>query len=163
MHISSWALVLLLAAPQADTSEAESKLAATIDRLWAAISHEPGEAADTVMLGRLFAADARVLGVNPNRERGRLRVLSGTAFLENLSVPEAEGFYEKEVFREVRIYGTLAHVLSTVESRTSRNGPVSVAGVNSLQLHFDGEEWRIVSLYYHLEDPTQPIPSSYRR
>lgn len=61
MHISSWALVLLLAAPQADTSEAES---------------------------------------SPNRERGRLRVQSTTAFVESLSGREAEGSYEKEVFRE---------------------------------------------------------------
>ena len=164
MHISSWALsALLLAAPHAEAKDAESKLSATIDRLWAAISHEPGQAADTAVLRRLFASDARVLGVNPNRERGRLRVQSATAFVESLSGREAEGFYEKEIFREIRVYGTLAHVLSTVESRTPRHAPASAIGVNSLQLHFDGAEWRIVSLYYHLEDPAQPIPSGYRR
>jgi hypothetical protein len=55
-------------------------------------------------------------------------------------------------------------VYSVVESRTDPSaGEPDFTGVNSLQLYRDGDGWKILSLYYHVETPGQPIPGAAER
>ncbi len=55
------------------------------------------------------------------------------------------GFFEYETERETRLYGSVAHVLSTYESKYALDGPVIGGGKNSIQLVHDGTRWWIAS------------------
>lgn len=134
-------------------------LDAAVGALWSALSNEPGRAADVRTLRRLFHANARVLGVDPRERDAQLRERSGADFVALFTEPSERGFHEREVRREVVQYGAFAHVLSVVESRTERNAArPDFTGINSLQWYWDGAQWRLVTLYYYVEDPRDPIP-----
>jgi hypothetical protein len=69
-------------------------------------------------------------------------------------------FYESEINREVRIFGNIAHVWSTYETRLIKNGPVARRGINSIQLFFDNGKWSIVSLIFERER-AEKIPKTF--
>lgn len=50
-------------------------------------------------------------------------------------------FYESEVNREVRVFGNIAHVWSTYETRLENEGKVERRGINSIQLIFENNRW----------------------
>ena len=60
-------------------------------------------------------------------------------------------FYESEIYREVRLFGNIAHVWSTYETRLVKNGVVARKGINSIQLFFDNGKWSIISLIFERE------------
>ncbi len=70
----------------------------------------------------------------------------------------AKGFFETEVHRRTRRFGSIAHVLSTYESRHAPEGPVVARGVNSVNLFHDGRRWWIASAIWDEERPGNPIP-----
>jgi hypothetical protein len=69
-------------------------------------------------------------------------------------------FYESEINREVRIFGNIAHVWSTYETRLIKNGPVARKGINSIQLFFENGKWNIVSLIFERER-AEKIPKTF--
>lgn len=86
------------------------------------------------------------------------RTLAGE-FLMSQGKARRDGFYECEVARTIETYDRFATVYSVVESRTAKGAASPDAiGVNSIQLYKVGAEWKILSLYYHLERDDNPIP-----
>lgn len=80
-------------------------------------------------------------------------------FLMSQGKAQQDGFYECEVSRTIEIYDRFATVYSVVESRNSKAAASpDVVGVNSIQLYKVGAEWKILSLYYHLEQDGNPVP-----
>jgi hypothetical protein len=71
------------------------------------------------------------------------------------------GFFEAEVHRETRQYGSIASVWSTYETRSDEDGPVVGRGINSIQLVHDGTRWWIVSWVYESERPDNELPDEY--
>lgn len=72
-------------------------------------------------------------------------------------------FYENEVNREVRIFGNIAHVWSTYETRLEKDGPVMRRGINSIQLFYENERWYIISWIFDKELENNKIPKSFDR
>lgn len=70
-------------------------------------------------------------------------------------------FYENEINREVRLFGNIAHVWSTYETRLVKNGPVARRGINSIQLYFEDGRWWIVSWTFGKETENMKIPSTF--
>ena len=70
-------------------------------------------------------------------------------------------FYETEIYREVRLFGNIAHVWSTYETRLIKNGPVARRGINSIQLFFDKGKWSIISLIFERER-NEIIPKTFQ-
>jgi hypothetical protein len=70
-------------------------------------------------------------------------------------------FYEKEINREVRIFGNIAHVWSTYETRLVKNGPVARRGINSIQLYYNEGRWWIISWTFDKEKEDRKIPQSF--
>ncbi|MBL8297530.1 MAG: hypothetical protein JNN30_04195 [Rhodanobacteraceae bacterium] len=69
------------------------------------------------------------------------------------------GFSEREIHRNTRVYGHIAHVDSTYETEyASPAGPRHSRGVNSIQMFFDGRRWWITSVMWMTENPQHPIP-----
>ena len=72
-----------------------------------------------------------------------------------------EGFFEREIHRATRRFGHIAHVWSTYEWRSTRDGPVRGRGINSLELFWDGARWWIASAMWDDEREGSPIPPEY--
>jgi hypothetical protein len=69
-----------------------------------------------------------------------------------------EGFYEKEVSRSVRQFGSSIQVWSTYESRNTPGGPVTGRGINNLILLFDGKRYAILAETWSAESKNNPLP-----
>lgn len=72
-------------------------------------------------------------------------------------------FYESEVNREVRIFGNIAHVWSTYETKLEKDGKVERRGINSIQLVFENNRWYIISWIFCGETDKNIIPSTFDR
>jgi len=70
-------------------------------------------------------------------------------------------FYENEINREVRVFGNIAHVWSTYETRLEKNGPVMRRGINSVQLYYDEGRWWILSWTFDKERADRKIPQTF--
>lgn len=73
------------------------------------------------------------------------------------------GFYENEINREVRVFGNIAQVWSTYETRFERNGKVERRGINSIQLIFENNRWYIISWTFSGETEKNMIPKTFDR
>lgn len=151
-----WLACLLSLSASAAAADAPEPVVAA---LWQALSHAPGERADVATLGRLFHADALVFGGRYRDGEPVFRLRPATQFVQAQERIEATGFHECEVAREVKVYDRFASVYSVVESRTDKAAAKpDFTGVNSIQLYRFGADWKIVSLYYHVEKDGLPIP-----
>lgn len=72
-------------------------------------------------------------------------------------------FYESEVTREVRIFGNIAHVWSTYETRLQKGGKVERRGINSVQLIFENNRWYVISWTFCGESNQNMIPKTFDR
>lgn len=151
-------LIALLLVP-APVWASESTPEEAVSALWKALSHEPGKGTDAALLGRLFHRDAVIFG---GRYKDGIPAMERTfaeKFLMSQGKAQQDGFYECEVSRVIETYDRFATVYSVVESRTSKGAESPDAiGVNSIQLYQVGGEWKILSLYYHLERDGSPVP-----
>lgn len=155
-----FAAVLLGSAVAGASATPEPGPEAAVGALWRALSHGPNRGGDVEALNRLFHAQAVVLGGRYAADgRPSFRSTPAADFVRAVGRIDEQAFHECEVAREVKRYDRFASVYSIVESRTDPAAPQpDFTGVNSLQLYRGDDGWRIVSLYYHVEKPGQPIP-----
>ncbi|ALS98351.1 nuclear transport factor 2 family protein [Lacimicrobium alkaliphilum] len=148
-------LFTINSAAAAEQSGPESVVA----KLWQGISHEPNQASDVALLEQLFHPDGTVYGVRYTDNAPDLSKVTVTEFLKALEKEREAGFYECEVFRKMQVYDRFATVYSVVESRTDKQAvEPDFTGVNSIQLYKEGQQWKILSLYYQVENPAIAIP-----
>ncbi|HJU87314.1 MAG TPA: hypothetical protein VJ788_08110 [Gemmatimonadota bacterium] len=69
------------------------------------------------------------------------------------------GFTEREIHRETRRFGNIAHAWSTYEWSTAdgRTG----RGINGIDLFHDGDRWWITHATWESEREDNPIPAEY--
>ncbi len=72
-------------------------------------------------------------------------------------------FYESELTKEVRVFGNIAHVWSTYETRLEKNGPVVRRGINSVQLYYSENRWWIISWTFDKERGERKIPQTFSK
>ena len=152
-------LLALFAAAVPAFAAASDTPTSTVAALWQSLSHAPNAAADAARLETLFHPDAIVAGGVYRKDQPRFSASKAADFINGQRAPQAEGFHECEVAREVKQYDRFATVYSVVESRRDPKAPkADFTGVNSIQLYRGDTGWKIVSLYYHVEKPGLPIP-----
>jgi hypothetical protein len=152
-------LLLLLLLVSNCASAVESTPEAAISALWSALSNEPGSSADLATLKRIFHEDAVIFGGRYKAGAPSVRRSSVEEFLRPYESAREKGFHECEVSRIVQTYDRFAVVYSVVESRADKSATSpDFVGVNSIQLYKVGSQWRILSLYYHVEKQGLPIP-----
>jgi hypothetical protein len=72
------------------------------------------------------------------------------------------GFFEREAARTSEVFGEIAHVFSTYESRhAASDAEPFQRGINSIQLYNDGQRWWIVNLVWRGEDKNLKLPERY--
>jgi hypothetical protein len=74
-----------------------------------------------------------------------------TDFERMIATGELPSFWEGEIWRETRLFGDMAHVLSAYETRRTRDGDVLNRGVNSIQLFRRNGEWKISAMIWRRE------------
>lgn len=70
------------------------------------------------------------------------------------------GFVEREIHAVTARYGDIAHVMSTYAAGVP-GAEAQPAGVNSMQLVFDGRRWWMVSVIWDEIPGAGPIPQKY--
>lgn len=132
--------------------------------LYGSISGEKGEKRDWDRFRNLFIPEAKLIPSGNNAEgKTTYRMLSPEDYVQSSGKwLEENGFFEKEISREVVEYGSLVHVFSTYESYRSASDPAPFArGINSIQLLNDGERWWVVQIYWRGESQDLPLPTKY--
>jgi hypothetical protein len=71
------------------------------------------------------------------------------------------GFFEKEIGRQVHVYHDIAQVFSAYDARLATNQGTYHRGINSLQLIYDNNRWWIVNMLYNMESVKTPLPNEF--
>jgi hypothetical protein len=150
------------AAQQADKDDVES-VDAIIEALYDVISGDEGDSRDWDRFHSLFLPGADLVPtlVTPDSSIRHV-VWTPEQYVEhNSEALEQIGFHETEVSRTTEEFGNLAHVFSTYESRSGRDGEVFQRGINSIQLLWNGERWFVVNIAWDQEREGNKIPERY--
>jgi len=71
------------------------------------------------------------------------------------------GFFEKEIGRQVHQYHDIAHVFSAYDAKLATNQGTYHRGINAMQLVFDDNRWWIVNMLYNMESVNTPLPDEF--
>ncbi|MEQ9401233.1 MAG: DUF4440 domain-containing protein [Longimicrobiales bacterium] len=124
-----------------DVSTLDGILAAYYD----VVSGPAGSLPDRARDRSLHHPDALVaLAGRGDDGRPTLATMTIDGYHDRFGGERAAGFFEWETAREVRTHGSITHVWSSYASSDRPDGPVQGRGVNSIQLHHDGERWWIL-------------------
>lgn len=151
-----------------ETKEADPADVASIDSIIKAvydvISGDAGQKRDWERFRSLFHNDARLIPSGKNKEGVvGARALSPDDYITRASANmEKDGFFEREIARQVDVYGNIAQIFSTYESFHKKDEKTPfVRGINSFQLLNDGKRWWVITIYWQGETPENPIPQKY--
>jgi hypothetical protein len=150
-------------------SAAQSKVAtidAIVDALYESISFPPGGQPDWELLRSLFLPGGRLIPpkAEANASPPVLDVegfISASRFFTE-GDRRLKGFHESDVRRITESFGSIAHVLSTYESRFKADDPEPFErGVNSIQLVRANDRWWAVTILWDAERGDVRIPAKY--
>ena len=145
----------------ADVSTLDSIMKAVYD----VISGDKEKKRDWDRFRSLFHKDARLIPSGKNAQTGVIGARASTPdeYATRAAASfEKNGFFENEIARHVDMYGNIAQVFSTYESRhTAADKTPFARGINSFQLLNDGKRWWVVTIYWQAETPENPIPKQY--
>jgi hypothetical protein len=133
-------------------------LSHSLRSMYKVISFEEGDEPDWEGMKQVFTPNALLTRITPERvEHFDLPSFQLMA-QEMLDSGIYTSFYEREIARRAEIFGSLAHVLSVYETKRS---PIASGflgrGVNSIQLLWAGDSWRVLSLLWDEETTTNPL------
>ncbi|WP_395007327.1 hypothetical protein, partial [Undibacterium sp.] len=131
--------------------------------LYDVISGSVGQARDWNRMRSLFIPEARIMAIFPKRDSSDIgmRIMSVSDYIANSGPFLIEtGFREKELGRKTEQWGEIAHILTSYETITEKDGAVK-RGVNSVQLMNDGVRWWIISLLFEAEREQLRLPENY--
>jgi len=149
---------------EADPADVSS-LDAIMKAVYDVISGDAGKPRDWDRFRSLFHKDARLIPSGKNAQTGVIGARSFTPEEYKTRAEGAfakEGFFESEKARTVEMFGNIAHVFSTYESRHAASDAKPFArGINRFQLFYDGKRWWVITIYWEAETPDIPIPKKY--
>ena len=135
-----------------------NELDSIIAAMYECVCYEEGGHPDWERNDTLFAPGARLVRINDGGifefDMKSYRV----DFERMIARRELPSFWEGEIWREERLFGDMAHVLSAYETRRTPSGPVVNRGVNSIQLFKRNGTWKINSLIWRREGRDVRIP-----
>jgi hypothetical protein len=74
-----------------------------------------------------------------------------------------EGFFENAIVNKPDVYGNMAQVFSSYESRHKAGEKAFQRGINSIQLLNDGTRWWVVSILWDSEREGNPLPAKFAK
>jgi hypothetical protein len=138
---------------------------AIIKAFYASTAGNPGQPRDWDRFRSLFVAEARMIPVrhSAHGEGADLMTLPIDSYIDlNKNYFEKGGFLEKEVARRQEVFGSVAQVWSTFESRRTDKDPAPYTrGIYGLQLANNGERWFIINVMWDSEQEGVKLPDKY--
>ncbi len=131
--------------------------------MYRSVCYELGGRPDWKLEDEIFASEARLVRINDDGIFEFDRQSYRQNFESMIASGELPSFWEGELWRETRLFGDMAHVLSGYETRRSRNGPVMNRGVNSIQLFRRDGRWWISAMIWRREGRDVHIPVALTR
>lgn len=143
--------------------EKVKSLDSTLETLYAVISGEKGEKRDWGLFRYLFVPEARLIPTRTTQDSSSLIFMTTEDYIQKAGAYlEENGFFEKEISREVDTFGSMTQVFSTYESYYSKSDSKPFSrGINSIQLMNDGSRWWVVNIYWVAEQGQNLIPAMY--
>ena len=158
-HLSLVAVTLIASLGVTPVASTDAGPAATFDEFLTAISGSMGQKRDRAHIHTLFHPEARFWFVTGDS----VATINANEALDGaIDSWEKDGFFERCTHRETQTWGHWAQVECTYEIRSSADAPVSKRGTNGAQLTLDGGRWKILSVYWEAESPTDRIPKALR-
>ncbi len=154
---------VILTVPPAKPEDVAS-IDAIIAALYDVISGPAGQSRDWNRMRSLFIPGGRLMptAVRPDGSVVT-RIMEVNDYIATSGpMLERVGFSEREIARRVEQFGHIAHIFSTYEGRLETDGTV-IRGINSIQLHWDGQRWWVVSIFWDSERRDNPIPAEILR
>jgi hypothetical protein len=150
-------------AVQANPADVAS-IDAIIGALYNVISGPAGKQRDWNRMRSLFLPEAgmRVIGAKPDGSMVTRYMTPEDYISRTTPVFEKDAFYESELARSTEVFGQMAHVFSTYESRHAPGAAPFARGINSIQLYNDGQRWWIANLVWRGEDDKLKLPQRYQ-
>jgi len=124
---------------------------AIITAMYETVSYEAGGHPDWKREEQIFAPGARLVRINDSGVFEFDRESYRIDFERMIATGELPSFWEGEIWRETRLFGDMAHVLSAYETRRTRGGPILNRGVNSIQLFRRDGRWWISAMIWRRE------------
>jgi hypothetical protein len=151
---------LTIATPAAKAADGDS-VDTIVHALYDVISG-PAGTRDWARFRSLFAEGARLIPLRVTAEGVTPAVLTVEDYVKRAGANfEKNGFYESEAARRIEIFGNIAHVFSTYESRHTPGEKPFARGINSFQLVKSGNAWKVMTILWDSERETNPIPGKY--
>ena len=139
-------------------------LDAIIQAIYETVSGPAGAERDTPRMRSLYMPGANLVRTSVTDNGRRVaNVMDVDAFLKDTAdFFRRDGFYEAEIARRTDLFGNIAQVFSTYETRNDPAEAVPLKrGINSIQLFNDGDRWWIVNMIWDNERDDNPMPPEY--
>jgi hypothetical protein len=147
--------------PQARAEDVASP-AAVVQASYVAISGPPGQALNLDRFRSLFQPQAQLVSMSIKDGRVVAHTMTLSEFTNMVIAGIGkDGHIEREIAQRVDVYGNIANVWSSFESRKTPNDPQVTRGINSIQLMNDGKRWWISGALWQHETAETPIPAKY--
>ncbi len=135
-----------------------NELDAIITSMYESVSYEFGGHPDWKTDEEIFAPGARMVRINDDGIFEFDLPSYRDNFEQMIASGELPSFWEGELWRETRLFGDMAHVLSAYETRRTREGALLNRGVNSIQLFQRDGRWWISAMIWRREGRDVRIP-----
>jgi hypothetical protein len=149
-----------LAAPAARPADTDS-VDHVVRAVYEVISG-PAGARDWARFRAIFAEGARLIPIRVNQQGSTAGVMTPDEYAQRAGTNfEKSAFYESPVANRVEMFGNIAHVFSTYESRRAPGEKPFARGINSFQLVHLGGQWKVMTILWDSERDGNPIPEKY--
>lgn len=154
------ALAAILTIPAIHAADSDS--IDTVTRAVYDVISGPKGTRDWARFRALFADGARLIPIRVTADAAAPSVMTVEDYVKRAGANfEANGFYESEVSRRVEMFGNIAHVFSTYESRHAPGEKPFARGINSFQLVKDHGAWKVMTILWDAEREGSPVPEKY--
>jgi hypothetical protein len=135
---------------------------AVVRASYVAISGPSGQILNLDRFRSLFLPQAQLVSVSAKDGQGTARAMTLQEFTDMAAAKIGkDGHIENEIVQRVDVFGNIANVWSSYESRKTPDDPQVTRGINSIQLVYDGKRWWISGAQWQHETAESPIPAKY--
>jgi hypothetical protein len=135
---------------------------AIVKASYAALSGPPGQSLNLDRFRSLFLPGAQLVSVSTDEKQPLVRTMTVKEFVDMITTRIGkEGHIEHEIAARSELYGNIAHIWSSYESRRTPQDSQVIRGINSIQLFNDGQRWWISGAQWQHETTQYPIPAEY--
>ncbi|MCB0278382.1 MAG: hypothetical protein KDD94_02715 [Calditrichaeota bacterium] len=116
---------------------------------------------DWARLKNLFHPDAKLIYSYWTKEhKNELLQMTVDEYISKLGYTETKGFFENELYTDIKTFSSVIHVASTYEFKLGDNSAQG-KGFSSYQLLYDGNRYFIVSMFWQMENENDKLPEEY--